>query len=267
MKITIIGCGWLGTQVGVYLKNIGYSIKGSYRSEAGKERLVKSQIEGFLLDLDDNSQISTKITGEIDVLLISLPPLRKAEPNFYASILEEIVSQFPNSVPVIFTSSIGVYPQKEMRFDESYKFEEEERNSSLFLAEEQLKSILKDRLTILRLGGLIGPQRHPIKSLEGKTISNDGSAVINLVHSVDISRAISMIIERNTYDNCYNLVFPSKISKKIYYTFMLANYGLNAMQFGDETALNRSVDGTLIHNDYGFEYSLDPQNYTDLIVQ
>lgn len=262
MNIKIIGCGWLGIQVAEHLLELGNIVYGSYRSSHQKEVISKTRIKGFELNLGVKSQISINILENVDVFIISLSPMRKEDSDYYAAVLSNFAQQTPATSKVIFTSSTGIYPQKEGRFTEEYKFLEKEMNV-LFKAESALRKILSDRLTILRLGGLIGPKRHPVKSLQGKSISNDGSAPINLMHSTDVCRAIQQLIEKKIYGGTFNLVFPTDVSKKMYYSSMVKKYNLEQIIFGVDKSINRSVDGRLVSNDLDFTYTLDPQNYND----
>lgn len=265
MNSTIIGCGWLGLQVGEHLSNLGNKVFGSYRSSSQKNTIAKTNIEGFELNLDLNSQISTHILENTEILILSLPPINRKEPDYFASVLTHCARQFPSSTKVIFTSTIGIYPQKEERFTEAYIFEENEKNIH-YKAESALKELLGNRLTILRLGGLIGPNRHPAKSLQGRSISNDGSAPINLIHSADVCKAISAILKQNAFEKCYNLVFETKISKKNYYSQIIEKFEMEPITFGKDTSLNRSVDGSYICSDLNFNYSSNPQYYSEILT-
>ena len=251
MKITIIGCGWLGIQVGEHLSKQGHFIQGSYRSEAQKEKISKTSITGFKFNSDLKSQISTDISDNTNLLILLLPPIKRKEPNHYATVLRNCVQQFPKTTNVIFTSSVGVYPSKEGVFKETYLFEAN-HHSVTRNAEIELQKQFKNRLTILRLGGLIGPNRHPIKSMQGKLISNDGKATVNLIHSEDVSRAINSISIKNDFGKCYNLVFPLEVGKNIYYPLMVEKYNLNKIYFGAGKSVNRRIDGQLICKDHGF---------------
>lgn len=262
MKIKIIGCGWLGIQVGEHLSKLGHNVYGSYRSESLKEIISKTRIDGFELNLILKPQISTYIFDNVDVFIISLPPIKKEDPDYYAAVLATFARQIPVASKVIFTSSTGIYPPKKGRYSEDYSFTVEEQNG-LFNAESELRIILGDRLTILRLGGLIGPKRHPIKSLQGRSISNDGSAPINLIHSNDVCRAIKSLIDKMVFGKTYNLVFPMNFSKKRYYSSMIKKYDLEPITFRNEKSIHRSVDGRLIAKELDFIYFHNPKNYND----
>jgi 3-hydroxyisobutyrate dehydrogenase-like beta-hydroxyacid dehydrogenase len=61
MKISILGCGWLGFPLGKYLVEKGHFVKGSTTSESKIALLSKVGIEPFLL----------KFSPQIEVLIIS----------------------------------------------------------------------------------------------------------------------------------------------------------------------------------------------------
>jgi hypothetical protein len=264
MNIKIIGCGWLGIQVGEHFSKLGNIVSGSFRSSHQKEVISKTNISGFELNLGLKTQISIDIFENTDIFIISLPPIKKEDPDYYAAVLAIFAQQISETSKIIFTSSIGIYPSREGRFTEDYSFNADEQNG-LFKAESELRKILGDRLTILRLGGLIGPKRHPIKSLQGRTIPNDGSTPINLIHSTDICNAIHSIIDQNSFGMTYNLVSPLDVSKKIYYSSMIEKYNLEPIIFGNAKSIHRSIDGGLITKDLDFVYAFDPQNYNDIL--
>ena len=83
---------------------------------------------------------------------------------------------------IIFTSSTSVYPQLDIVFDETYDLNQLPGKNSIIEAENVLRAHFSDRLTILRLGGLIGHDRHPIRFLTGRTIAKSGSDKISLIH-------------------------------------------------------------------------------------
>jgi hypothetical protein len=99
--------------------------------------------------------------------------------------------------------------------------------------------------------------------MQGKSISNDGKATVNLIHSEDISRAINSILVKNDFGKCYNLVFPLEISKNIYYPSMVEKYNLNKIIFGTEKSVNRTIDGQLICNNGNFNYLKNPINFNE----
>ena len=263
MKVVIEGCGWLGNQLGFELQKDGIEVWGNYRSEAGKKKLESHQILPFYHDYDLDSQKSIEIYDKCNVLIIAAPPLWKESPNRYASFLVDIVNQIPENAKVIFTSSIGVYPMKFGSYNEASACSKNDRNQTLLNAEEQLINRLEDRLTILRLGGLIGPNRHPIKFLQGRKMKDDGACPISLIHSGDIINAIRLIIEKNGFGEIFNLVFPTQDSKKEYYSMIAEKLRVEQPEYTIEAAIKREISGELIVGKLGFSYVYDIHNFND----
>ena len=92
--------------------------------------------------------------------------LKKDNQNYYGDKLIEIVDQFPETSKFIFTSSTSVYENISGEYNEDSKKLIE--SSPILIAEKKLSGLLNSRLTILRLGGLVGLNRHPINILQGK---------------------------------------------------------------------------------------------------
>lgn len=265
-NIVILGCGWLGQIVGKALVEKGASVSGSYRRNEVKETLEILEITGFYLDFDGNLALPKNRMEQATHVLVFIPP-SASRTREYASLLTELVEQFPQNAKVIFSSSTGIYPQEAGTYTETFKaFDTHEKGPNRLLsAETALKSLLGKRLTTLRLAGLIGPKRHPAYSLSGKTLSDDGSNPVNLIHAMDIVEAVSYFLTHDTFGVTYNLVSPSHPTKKDYYT-RAANYlGIPPANYGKEIAVNRLVSGNGIVQDTSFEYLHALDNFDDFI--
>ena len=80
MKVSILGCGWLGFTLAKKLIEIGFEVKGSTTSEKKLDLLKSYKIEPFLLELSE-TKISDSVTEFLynsEILIINIPPgLRK----------------------------------------------------------------------------------------------------------------------------------------------------------------------------------------------
>lgn len=253
--ITIVGCGWLGKQIGAAFLKQGYTVNGSFRSEESKTELSAIGLHPFYWEAISEMHIPNEVVDRTDLLCITLPPSIAKGTQTYAEILLGISQQFPENCRAIFTSSTGIYPKRGETFDETYLFSESEQNTPLFRAEETLRSYWQQRITILRLGGLIGPKRHPIRSLQGRTLEEDGTAPINFIHSADILRAIQHIFEVPAFGGCYNLVSSEHPTKKEYYTDAASAFQVSPPFFGHNSSLRREINGSKITTELGFEYA------------
>eukprot|EP01084_Bolivina_argentea_P137311 241821_1 len=262
-KCVIIGCGWLGKQIGQHFSQTGWKTMGSYRSNETALAIKAQAIEPFYLDLNDKFEIAKEVSQLTNVLVLALPPLQRDKIKYYGSVLMKIAQQFPKFTQVIFTNSTGIYPKRAGVFDESYMFSKEEQLSSLYYAEQELSTLLSDRLTILRLGGLIGPYRHPVKYIQGRKMKMDGSAPINFVSSRDIINAIDLIVSEKHFGFLFNLVYPDHPAKNVYYPKIIKRYGLKMVEFGSEKGMNRCIDGELICKKIGFSYLFDVDKFSE----
>ena len=167
---------------------------------------------------------------------------------------------FEDTTKVIFTSSIGVYPKLEGNFDESYVFSAKDALNSIFLAEKAILAIARNKSVLLRLGGLISKQRHPIRYLAGKSVPEDGTAPVNLVHHQDVVRFVLLAIQ-NFQPGIYNLVANINLNKQEYYTEAAQHFGLPYPVFGQLPDINRCVSGELVKLKFGFTYSYSPLDW------
>ena len=163
MKISILGCGWLGFPLGKYLAENGYSVKGSTTSELKISQLSEIGVEPFLLRFSpqlENNNILDFLNCE--VLIICIPPRAgKYGEDFHVQQIESLMEYLPSSTvkSIIYTSSTSVYPDINREVTEE---DEVIENHALIKVENLLKS-LPQNVTILRCGGLMGGERIPAK--------------------------------------------------------------------------------------------------------
>ena len=207
MKISILGCGWLGFPLGKYLVEKGHSVKGSTTSENKLSLLPAVGIDSFLLRFSpqiENLEVVNFLTS--DVLIICIPPRAgKYGEDFHVQQIESLLEYLPSSTikSIIYTSSTSVYPDLNCEMTERDKVIE---NHALIRVENLLKK-LPQNVTILRCGGLMGGERIPAKYFAGKTI-NTGKIPVNYVHQEDVIQIITMILEHGYWNETFNVVSP-----------------------------------------------------------
>ncbi|MDU5804454.1 MAG: hypothetical protein E6Z62_00665 [Haemophilus parainfluenzae] len=96
---------------------------------------------------------------------------------------------------MIFTSSTSVFSNISGQFDEGAQLSAEtEIGKTLIQAEQCLFQSEISYCDVLRLAGLIGKQRHPVKFLAGKCNLKQGNSPVNLVHLEDCIQAITALL-------------------------------------------------------------------------
>jgi nucleoside-diphosphate-sugar epimerase len=235
-KITILGCGWLGLSLAKSLLAKGYEVKGSTTSESKLDVLKNAGISPFQIQLEEH-QIIGKIDGffnETDVLVIDIPPgLRRevatSNEMTFVNKVKTLIPFIENSgiKKVVFVSSTSVYgdgfPIVEITEDTKPN-PDTESGKQLVIAETLLQSNPHFKTTVIRFGGLLGDDRHPIKFLAGKTNVENPDAPVNMIQREDCIGIIETLIDKglrqaqsDNWNETFNAVAPQHPTRKEYY--------------------------------------------------
>ncbi|TNF48873.1 MAG: hypothetical protein EP305_04330 [Bacteroidetes bacterium] len=247
MRIMIIGGGWLGKSLAKILKKYGFEV-----AITGRSRVIETEdLNFFQFDITDRESWSSIDQFDPEVVVICIPPLKSDEQLLF---LEEFSALKLMGRRVIYTSSTGVYGSEGI-FDEESFVEENgwiRKNEMSLLSNNAFFD-----LVILRLGGLIDQDRHPIYHLQGRKDLSDPNGVVNLVHRIDVIHAIQCLIDSNIHNGLYNVVNPDHPSREEYYTKMAGFLKLELPEFKKEKGNYKEVKGDKITQLQGFKYQGD----------
>jgi nucleoside-diphosphate-sugar epimerase len=267
-QISILGCGWLGLPLAKALLENKFSIKGSTTSNEKLLVLKNLGIQRFQIELSE-----TRIQGEVDsflenskILIIDIPPKLRGNSK------ENFVSKIRNLIPlieksgvenVIFISSTSVYGDTSTALsvtEETALNPDTESGKQLVQSEQLLLSNSNFKTSVLRFGGLIGEDRHPIKFLAGRTNIENPNAPINLIHQED---CIGIILEilRQTQNNklvwneTFNAVTPFHPSRKEYYTQKAIEFKLPLPEFNSENGtFGKTIASSKVETILGYTF-------------
>jgi nucleoside-diphosphate-sugar epimerase len=233
-KIGILGCGWLGLPLAKSLLSKGYEIKGSTTSESKIEVLKDAGISPFQIQLEEHQIIGNieDFLKETDVLIIDIPPgLRKV---ISTSNEMTFVNKVKTLIPfieksgiqkVVFVSSTSVYgdsfPIIEIT-EETKPNPDTESGKQLVITEGLLQLNPHFKTTVIRFGGLLGDDRHPIKFLAGRTNVENPDAPVNMIEREDCIGIIEKLLDfaRNEnweWNQTFNALAPQHPTRKAYY--------------------------------------------------
>lgn len=238
-KISILGCGWLGLPLAKFLLKKGFSVKGSTTSTEKIAVLEAAGIEPFQLEVSE-----TKIIGAItmflensEILIINIPPkLRGNSAENFVAKIQNLLPFIANSSvkKVVFISSTSVYEDQPWSDENPIIYDENslpnaqsESGKQLLETEQFLQNNKNFQTTVIRFGGLIGEDRHPIRFLAGRKNIENPDAPINLIHQLDCIGIIELIIkkglrqaqsDRELKTETFNAVAPFHPTRKDYYT-------------------------------------------------
>lgn len=238
LKVSVIGCGWLGLPLCESLKAHNYLVKTTASTHL-KQLELSPLFETHLFDIKQG-EVSEELLAS-DVLIYTIPPLGLGE-------VKHFFNHVKPTQKIIFISSTSVYGKNQGEVTEESILDPHSQNALVLReAEDDLSKKFKG-LTIIRPGGLYGQKRHPIHFLSGRTGIKTGEEYLHLVHQQDCVDAIVKIIEGDFFGNLFNLVSDLRILKKDYYTQMAAKLGLPAPHF-ESDAVNQLENPTKISND------------------
>jgi nucleoside-diphosphate-sugar epimerase len=237
IKISILGCGWLGLPLAKSLLSKGYEVKGSTTSESKLEILKDAGILPFQIQLEEKQIIGNieDFLKETNVLVIDIPPGLRRE--ITTSQEMTFVNKVKTLIPiieksgiqkVIFVSSTSVYGDSK-NFSTALEVTEEtkpnpdtESGKQLVIAETLLQSNSHFKTTVIRFGGLLGDDRHPVKFLAGRSNVENPEAPVNMIQREDCIGIIEKSLDFARDDNwewnqTFNAVAPQHPTRKEYY--------------------------------------------------
>jgi nucleoside-diphosphate-sugar epimerase len=274
MRLSVLGCGWLGFPLAQHFISEGFSVKGSTTSPDKLKLMQQAGIEAFLLNLPADLAENTGRVSEFfdtDVLFLNIPPSRGNRDKLveYPALIEKIAryASEKNVSWVIFASSTSVYSDMGgiTSEDEAKKgMASRPSGEAVLEAEERLKNSGID-YTILRFGGLYGYGRHPVNYLSGKKDLEGASKPVNLVHQLDCIRAVDEVIRQKKRNEIYNVVSDGHPPRKEFYQSAAQHFGLQLPHFreNEESADYRIVSNSKLKQDLGFEFTYpNPMDHT-----
>jgi nucleoside-diphosphate-sugar epimerase len=260
-QISILGCGWLGLPLAKALLKNGFTVNGSTTSNDKLSMLKNSGIKPYLIALSENETVGNlnDFLDNSKILIIDIPPKLRG------SATENFVSKIRNLIPfiekssvenVLFISSTSVYGEDNLVVTEETELNPDtESGRQLVQAEQLLQNNPNFKTTILRFGGLIGEDRHPIKFLAGRKNIENPNSPINLIHQEDCIGIIQKIIELNSWNQVFNAVTPFHPSRKEYYTQKAIEFNLALPEFNTEnSSFGKTILSSKIETVLGYSF-------------
>ena len=249
-RLVVLGAGWLGKALCINQQENGWLVQGTHRSEAHSHDFLRQ------LELK-NDYLHHQLDLENAWWVCAMPPRsRHADSNYQATLERSFaLAKQMNMQGFILCSSTAVYGNNEQVYDEkSNIIVAGERQQRLVDAEQY---VLNNGGKVLRLAGLMGPNRDPGQFVAGKELSGSSQQVVNMVHQQDVINAIVTVCEHwQVAGSTYNVVNPSHPSKVDYYTQKCTQNGTPPPTFLSHEKAERIIDGSAIES-LGFTYQFD----------
>lgn len=263
MKISIIGLGWYGKSLAERL-SATHTVLGTKSTSEGVSRWNVDSVRAHYLNLNEKVDLNLlKPVFDVDCVVVNIPP-SAAKSIAYSEqmtiIFEGIKKYAVNHL--IFISSTGVFGDHQLEADEDTKPDPTRGNGEVLLrAENFFAENFAGRLSIIRPGGLVGGDRHPVKYLAGRVKVSGKDHPVNLVHRKDLIALTQFLIENKTGRSCFHAVASEHPSKKDLYTRAAEKMGMVKPQFDEsDSGKGKLILGTKTQDetiDFEFNNPID----------
>ncbi len=237
MKISIIGCGWYGSQLAEELLT-RHIVMGTSRDLKKLINLQPPGLHAFEICYPKTPQ-QELLTCE--ALVLNIPP-QESHLDWFQS------WNLPQNIHLIFISSTSIYGDHQGSVTELTPPVPDSSGGQILLKQEEWVRHLPTH-TIIRFGGLLGKERHPGKYLSGKQDLPHGNWPVNLIHLDDCVGFTQLVIEKKL-TGTFNLVSDLHESRRHYYTKYCEDHSLPLPSFVDSSTAGKIVDNKKIKNHY-----------------
>ena len=261
-KLTILGCGYLGTALAEVCIGKGWEVSALTRNSETATKLRALGVSKVIESKIENDDWHTQLDPNQDFIVNCVGASSGDTDGYITSYIEgqDSVMTWLEQGSVgtfVFTSSSSVYPQTGKRFvDETASSAGVSEKAGLLLAAEQkcfpsISSI--GRSFILRLAGLYGPGRHLLidKIKAGEELSGNSDRVLNLIHRDDAVNAIlsCLVSDDSNIGRIYNVTDGNHATRGQIASWIAENLNSGEPVFkedDDENTPNRKVSNNRI---------------------
>ena len=239
-RIGVLGCGWLGLGLAQSYAVDGFVLHGSRQSKKGANSLQEYGIHGFAVQISENhvsGNLSEFLHGVSRLFLTFPPGIRKNPKRNFVALIQQLLPHIHKSKvkEIVFTSSTGVYgPQQGLVTPNTVPQPQTESGRQLFEVESILRSQDGFSTQIVRLGGLLGGDRHPVKQLAKLSVVDNPQAPVNLIHKADAIGLLRYLADQAPWQSIYNGVAPWHPTKQDFFEQAAKEMQLPLPKFTEE---------------------------------
>lgn len=251
-NVSILGCGWLGLELGSLLSQRNFRVKGSVTKVSKTDMLNSAGIIPYVFNWADNNIPS--VFFECNVMIVTIPP---SVSNYKTNFVNFIRLMERHKVEnVLYISATSVYPDTDSEVweeDADYIISPHSKLALLEI-EDLLRYNKKFSTTILRFAGLYGPDRIPGKFLAGKKDVSGGNKPVNLIHRDDCIEIIIQLVEKEVWGETFNACTDGHPNRKDFYIMACRKQKLEPPIFNEQEEKYKIVNSDKLKAclDYNF---------------
>ncbi|MDY6786088.1 MAG: NAD-dependent epimerase/dehydratase family protein [Cyanobacteriota bacterium] len=266
MKVTIIGCGYVGTAVARLWQgrdDVAVTATTTTPDRVLSLEAIASQVA---IAKGNNAEALKSVLRDREVILLTVGARGGTYEETYLETARTLVSllpEFPSIRQLIYTGSYAVYGDRggEWVDESSPVAPANEKGEVLAETEGVLLAAARETLKVcvLRLGGIYGEGRELVRIFgraAGMTRPGDGSDTSNWIHLDDIVGAIDFAV-RHQLEGIYNLVDDSHLTTEKLIAGVLEANGLPPVTWDGSQSSSRSYNAKVSNQklkDAGYQF-------------
>jgi len=274
-SVGIIGCGWLGKALAQMLikQNITVLATSSKQENVDKLNLQSINTQQLVLPTDAAILARHDVFTMQSLVIAITPQLRQGRVD-YAEKIAQLVNtaqQVGVVERIILLSSTAVYDGLDGDVDEDsvlnltiekVKILNAAEQAVLSFSKHQPASAAKQGI-VLRLAGLVGPDRHPGKFILANKMLSNAMAPVNLIHQQDAVGLIAALLEQTVAPAIFTGVSDTHVTKAEYYQVAAKSLGLKppAVEQQNKNEATKMVLGDKTQRALGYQFF-----YPDLLA-
>ncbi|MFA1610412.1 SDR family oxidoreductase [Halobellus rubicundus] len=201
-RTVIVGCGYVGLELGRQLRDAGHEVAGVRRSESGLDTVADAGLDPVRADATDPDSLDALPDANWVVFAASSGGRgADAAREVYVDGLRNVIDEYGDRAAppdrLVYTSSTGVYGDHDGDFvDESTPIEPTTEKTEVLaeaerIAREEAGAVGVDG-TVARFAGLYGPDRYRLdRYIEGPVTEG----YLNMVHRDDAAGAVGFLLD------------------------------------------------------------------------
>ena len=262
--VAILGCGWLGFALAKTLLAENCRVLGTTTSPEQLPLLAAAGIEPHLLQLGPDFTAAdelrlTQVLQQASILVLNVPP-RAAVAGGYPTLLRPVhrAVSAARLQAVLFVSTSGVYPDEPRPMRETDALSTRDAASDVLRTEGHFVPRYGQwQSTVVRLGGLIGPDRPPGRFLAGRRDLPQGQAPVNLLHQADAVGILCAIIRQGIWGHTLNVCALDHPARREFYPAAAAHLGLEPPTFRADGGGGKLIDSSRLRSLVSYEFQHD----------
>jgi len=249
-QVFIVGCGDIGTRVARLWQAEGVEVIGMARHA---EALAQAGITPWQADLDDPASLANLPLQQALVYYFAPPPPRGTEDPRMQHFLQALDKQGAMPQRIVYISTSGVYGDRQGEWvsEDTPPNPQVDRARRRYAAEQLLREWGQQHqvpVIVLRVGGIYGPGRLPIKRIQDQVpmVVESLAPQTNRIHAEDLARVCLAAARRGRADTIYNVTDGSNSNMTEYFNTVADFLGLPRPPLVDWEEAQRTISAGML---------------------